>query len=310
MREAMRARAVLSVLLLVSLTLVLLDLRGGGAIGGLRGMVAAVVGPLEQATGALAAPFVSAARSVTSFGDPQSRSAVAGEQLQGLTGSPAVSAETARVAGELKSMLGLAGLGGFKVLPARVVAYGSAQTFSGTVTLDAGSTDGIATDMCVINGDGLVGKIISVGPTTATVQLITDNNSIVAVRAEGSGDAGALDGTGSPNELALRLLDPSMEIKVGTRLVTFGSPNAAPFAAGIPLGTVTGTSGEPGQSDRVALVAPAVRMTALDVVGVLVVPARTDPRDALLPAKPSAAGTPSSAATAGSAGAAGSTGTP
>lgn len=301
MREAMRARAVLTVLLLASLTLVLLDLQGGNTVGGFRGVVAAIIGPLEQATGAIAAPFVSAARSVTTFGDSDIRSEVAGSQLQNLANDPAVNAQTALTAEQLASMLGFAGLAGFKVLPARVVAYGSAQSFSGTVTLDAGSTDGIAAEMSVINGDGLVGKVISVGPTTSTVRLVTDNDSVVGVRVETTGEAGALEGTGQPDETVLRLLDPSANINVGTRLLTFGSPNGSPYAAGIPLGTVTGVRGEPGQTDRVALVAPAVRMTALDIVGVVVVPVRTDPRDALLPAKPAAIpATPSTAGTTAS----------
>ena len=52
----------LGVLLLVSITLVLLDVRGSSAIGGLRGLAATVIGPVETAVGAAAAPFVTAAR--------------------------------------------------------------------------------------------------------------------------------------------------------------------------------------------------------------------------------------------------------
>lgn len=286
MREATRARAVLGVLLLASLTLVLLDVRGSSAIGGLRGLAATVFGPVQTAVGAAAAPFVSVAQSVTSFGDAGTRSEIAANDLAAATGSAQAQADTARSAAQLDAMLKTAGVRGFQVIPARVVAYGNAQTFSGTVTLDAGSNDGLAPDMSVLNGSGLVGKIIAVGPTTATVQLVTDDDSVVGARLVKTGDAGALQGTGQPGESVLRLLDPTSPVKEGDQLVTFGSPEGKPYVAGLPLGTVIGMRGEPGQADREAIVAPAARMSALDIVGVVVNPTRTEPRSPVSPAAP------------------------
>jgi len=286
MREATRARAVLGVLLLVSITLILLDVRGSSAIGGLRGIASAVVGPVETAVAAAFAPFVSMAQSATSFGNAEERSAAASEQLREVNGNPATQSDVLRAREELEAMLKLAGVGGFQVLPARVVAYGSAQTFNGTVTIDAGSGDGISADMSVMNGQGLVGKVIEVGPATATVQLATDDDSVIGARLVSSGAAGALEGTGQPGESILRLLDPTVPVAEGDQLVTFGSPEGRPYVAGLPLGTVVGFRGEPGQADRVALISPAARMGALDVVGVVVVVPRTESRNALTPTAP------------------------
>ena len=296
MREATRARAVLGVLLLASITLVLLDVRGSSAIGGLRGLTATVIGPIETAVGAAAAPFISVAQSVTSFGNTEARTDAAAQALAQATGSGQSQADTARSAAQLDAMLKTAGTRGFQVLPARVVAYGSAQTFSGTVTIDAGSNDGLTTDQSVMNGDGLVGKIIAVGPTTSTVQLVTDDDSVVGARLVKTGDAGALQGTGQPGESLLRLLDPTSPIKEGDQLVTFGSPDGKPYVAGLPLGTVTGMRGEPGQADRVAVVAPAARMGALDIVGVVVAAPRNQPRTPVSPQAPAATPAPSAAA--------------
>ena len=82
------------------------------------------------------------------------------------------------------------------MLPAQVIAIGSAQTFSWTVTIDAGSSDGIRPDMTVINGDGLVGRVKTVGPTTSTVLLAVDPESSVGVRLEGSMEVGFTTGQG------------------------------------------------------------------------------------------------------------------
>lgn len=283
MREATRARVVLGVLLLASITLVLLDVRGSSAIGGLRGITATVIGPIQTAIAAAAAPFVSITQSVTSFGQADARSEIAAKDLAEVTGSQATSQDTIRAAAELQAMLKTAGTAGYQVLPARVVAYGNAQTFSGTVTIDAGSNDGINTDMSVLNGSGLVGKVIAVGPTTATVQLVTDDDSVIGARVVKSGDAGALQGTGQPGESILRLLDPTSPVSEGDQLVTFGSPDGKPYVAGLPLGTVIAMRGEPGQADREAIVAPAARMSALDIVGVVVAPPRTQSRDSVAP---------------------------
>ncbi len=299
MREATRARAVLGVLLLVSVTLILLDVRGSSAIGGLRGLASAIVGPVETAVASAAAPLVSAAQSATSFANPQARSDEAAQQLARAGGSQAAEGDVVRAAAELEALLKTAGVGGYEVLPARVVAYGSAQTFNGTVTIDAGSGDGIQTDMSVMNGDGLVGKVIAVGPTTATVQLATDDDSVIGARLVSSGNAGALEGTGQPNESILRLLDPTAPISEGDQLVTFGSPDGRPYVAGLPLGTVVALGGEPGQADRVAIIEPAARMGALDVVGVVVSAPRDERREAVSPAAPTDSSQSSSSSTPG-----------
>ena len=62
------------------------------------------------------------------------------------------------------------------------MAYGSSQSFSNTVTIDAGSQAGIGPDMTVINNDGLLGRVLRVTRTTATVLLIIDQESNVGGR--------------------------------------------------------------------------------------------------------------------------------
>jgi rod shape-determining protein MreC len=63
-----------------------------------------------------------------------------------------------------------------------VVGIGPAQSFSRTVTIDAGSRAGLAPDMTVVNGSGLVGRILRVSSTTATVLLVVDADSTVGAR--------------------------------------------------------------------------------------------------------------------------------
>ena len=89
--------------------------------------------------------------------------------------------------------------------------------------------------------------------------------------------------------MTLELFAPNTPVRVGDRLVSFGSPGTRPFVPGVPLGVVTEVDVTPGALKRTARVRPYVGFTSLDVVGVVVEPLRgADPRDRLLPATPTA----------------------
>lgn len=284
MRDESRARIVIIVLLLVSVILVMLDIRGSAAVGGLRAVASTIIGPVETAIASAASPFVSVAQSITSFGAVAERNRIAAEELQRIAAN---SQEDKAIATALTKVLKTAGVGGYSVIPARVVAYGSTQNFGGSITIDAGSLDNIEPDMSVITGDGLVGRVVAVSPTNATVELITASKSVVAARLADSRQAGALSGTGSSTQLSLKLLDPTTPAKEGDQVISFGSPNGRPFAAGLPIGVISGFRGEQGQADRIILVQPAAAMSALDVVGVIVEQTRTQPREKTKPEAPS-----------------------
>jgi rod shape-determining protein MreC len=72
----------------------------------------------------------------------------------------------------------------------------------------------------------------------------------------------------------------------GDRLVTFGSQGNTPYVPGVPVGSVRRVKGTPGSQTRTAIISTYVDFTALDLVGVVVEPPRSDPRDAVLPPPP------------------------
>ncbi len=192
----------------------------------------------------------------------------------------------------------MAGIGRYRVLPAQVIAVGAAQGFAWTVQIDAGSRDGLKVDQTVLNGDGLVGRIEAVTSSTATVLLLVDPESSVGVRIEGNLELGILTGQGLA-ALELKLLDPQAPLAVGDRLVTRGDGSL--YVPGIPVGVVTSVRSTPGSLIRTAQVDPYVNVSALDLVGVVIDGPRTDPRDSVLPPRPtptpSPSGTPSGSPT-------------
>ena len=209
-------------------------------------------------------------------------------------------AEDRARADALDGLLKVAGAGRYRIVPAEVVAAGPEQEFSWTVTIDVGTQDGIQRDMSVINADGLVGRIAAVHRTTSTVVLIVDPSVSVGARVAGSEEVGILSGTGDLSSLEFQMLNPLADVNAGQDLVTFGSKNGKPYAPGIPIGEVTDVRGTAGQLTRVATIRPFAQMSALTIVGVVIRPPRTDPRDSVLPARPALQSSPTPSPTASS----------
>jgi rod shape-determining protein MreC len=282
-RDTRRTRLLLALLLATSVSLLLIDQRGGdrSPLAGLRSAAAAMFGPVEQVASAIARPVSSAVDSVSTLGDGRRRAARLAKDNQELRRRLRTSDEARNRAAELDALLRISGAGRYRVVPAQVIAIGPAQSFSWTVTIDAGRSDGVRPDMTVLNGDGLVGRVKTVGPTASTVLLAVDPDSSVGVRLERSMEVGFTTGQGAGHhgDLDLRLLDGQSSVERGDRLVSFGSQGDRPYVPGVPVGEVVGVRGTPGSQTRTAVVRPYVDFTALDLVGVVVEPPRTDPRD-------------------------------
>jgi rod shape-determining protein MreC len=190
-----------------------------------------------------------------------------------LRGRLATSAVDRNRAAELDGLLAASERTGYSLVPARVVAVGPAQSFSRTVTIDAGTSSGIYPDMTVVNDDGLVGRVLRADRSTATVLLVVDAESVVGGRLGSSMEIGFLRGrgrVGGDSPLELDLVDNSVTPGRGDVVVTWGSKDGAPYVPGVPIGKVTAVYSSPRQLSKRAVIDPFVDFTALDLVGVVV----------------------------------------
>lgn len=292
LRDLRRTRVLLAILLLSSFVLVTLDYRTGrgSPLDGVRGAAARVLGPAEAAVAAVLRPVAATVSSLTGRPAAGARADRLAKDNAALREQLALMRRDA-AASPARRLLGLAGAGRYEIVPARVVALGTGLGFSWLATIDAGSRDGLRPDLSVISADGLVGRVKTVTPTTATVLLAADPASQVGVRLAGSGEIGIASGQAT-GPLVLQLLDANARITVGQDVTTLGSPHNRPYAPGIPVGTVTQVFSGPGAAARTALVRPYVRFSALDLVGVVVGAPSAKPRPATLPPKPAPVVTP------------------
>ena len=126
------------------------------------------------------------------------------------------------------------------------------------LVLDGGSRDGIQPGQPVIDAGGLLGQIIAVTPTTATVLLLTDPAHAVPVEVARSGVRLVVYGNGRSDQLSLVNVPLSGDVKVGDRIVTSGLGER--FPAGFAVGTITALRPDDSRAFLVGEVKPAAQL--------------------------------------------------
>lgn len=286
MRETPRTRLVLTLLVLTAFTLITLDYRAGkgSPFEHVRRSADAVLGPIEGAVAAAVRPVADAFSRLGGGGGGAKVRQLEKENADLRAQVERGAADRSRLT-ELEKLTGLAGVGRLRIVAANVVGVGGSGGFEWTATIDVGSRDGVQPLMSVISGDGLVGRVKTVGPRSSTVLLAMDPQSQVGARVATTGFIGWVRGGGS-GPMTFTLLDAHATLKKGQQLVTFGSENDRPYIPEIPIGTITKVESTPGAQTRTALVEPFTKFTALDPVAVVIAAPRDIPRDSLLPAPP------------------------
>ncbi len=269
-----RSASVLAVLTLASLTAITVDYRGEESpFEPARDTLGDVLAPVHEGAAVVARPL----REVPEFFETNRslRDEIRTLQAENanLRGQLATTSEVRYRAAELDGLLKASKSSGLALVPARVVSMGPAQSFSRTVTIDAGTTSGIHPDMTVINNQGLVGRVIEAGRRSATVLLLIDQDSVVGARLGSNAEIGMLRGRGvvdGDGRLDLDLVDNTETPGKDDVVVTWGSRNNAPYVPGVPIGTVEAVFSSPREQAKLAVVSPFVDFSSLDVVGVVV----------------------------------------
>jgi rod shape-determining protein MreC len=272
-RSRLRSRMI--ALVLACLTLMVLDHHpgAGSPIEPARAVMGSVLGPVESGTSGVVRPVTAIGGWFTSKRHLQDDVAALESENARLEAQQATSQYQRHQLVEYQGLTSAADTLRQTLVPAHVVAYGPAQSFSRTVTIDAGSAAGVHADQTVLNDHGLVGRVLRVTPTTATVLLIVDTGSVVGGRDGTSMKVGFVKGgggLGDHGDLDLQLVDQSDPPAKGDTIVTWGSKDGAPYVSGVPIGRVTAVYASLRESTQRAVVQPYVDFGALDLVGVVV----------------------------------------
>jgi rod shape-determining protein MreC len=279
-RPRRRQLTVLAVLLAASIVLITIDFRqpDGGPTDRLQRLAIAVFGPLQQGASAVVRPVAGLAGGLAELGRLRRDNRRLEAEVARLRAQERTAADVLGENHRLRGALGMARRCGCRTVGASVVA-GSGSSFQLSVTVDAGSRQGVARDMAVVDADGLVGRVTRVSAGYATVLLVTDPASGVAATLPGGRRgraAGIVRGSGA-QLLSFQPVRAGTAVRRGDPVVTQGYQGGV-FPAGLPIGVVERVeqAGAAGLVPRVA-VRPYAALGSLDVVAILVDrPARGD----------------------------------
>lgn len=160
---------------------------------------------------------------------------------------------------QLKGLLNFAEGAEPGFITARVIAD-TGGAFVHSLLASAGLRDGASKGQAVVTGDGLVGRVQSVGTRSVRVLLITDLNSRIPVVVESTRTRAIMAGDNSSRPKLIHL-PPGASVSTGDRVVTSGHGGA--FPPGIPVGVVT-ASDEAG-----VLVQPLVSRERIEFVRIV-----------------------------------------
>lgn len=174
---------------------------------------------------------------------------------------------------QLKSALKLKDtLTDYDIVNASVISR-SPDTWSDLLIINKGSSSGIAKNMAVMCGGGVIGRILEASQTTSKVELISTTDEAAnrfAVEADAKGGSkvhGIITVAGDNNELAFTQVVDSKKLTKGTRVYTSGMGGRSP--KGLLIGTVVQTTKDTfGLSDLIKI-KPAGNLNSPSVVTVI-----------------------------------------
>jgi rod shape-determining protein MreC len=269
-----RRRAVL--LLLVVLSLLLLTAYFGEAPGGrLHGVqrdFLAVVSPIQDGANKALKPVRDMFGWVGDTFHAKGQRNELRKQINRLRPELVAAQAEKRTYQQLLALYHLNQLGVSSYHPVQATVVGkSPNIWYSTVTIDKGAPDGVKVNDPVINGEGLVGKVVAVEPDGAQVDLITDSSMGVSARIGSSTATGIVQPkVGEPNDLLLQYLPANTQASKGEYVVTSGTVSGGDdslYPPGLLIGQVTSVNEESAYTS--VNVHPIANLHDLDVVEVL-----------------------------------------
>ena len=159
--------------------------------------------------------------------------------------------------------------GQYTKVGARVIANDSSNWFK-VFRIDKGSKDGIAADMNVVAGGGLVGIVTDVGANYATVRSIIDDSSRVSGMAMQSGDSCIVAGDLTlfkDGRLRITNVLKDSDLKDGDKIIT--SNISSVYLPGILVGYASDITNDTNNVTKSGYLIPAAEFGSLQEVLVI-----------------------------------------
>lgn len=278
---ALRRRLVVGLLVVLSLMLMTIYFResSSGGLHAVQDTGATVLRPFQVVADRVARPFQDVYGYFAGLADAKSEAEQLRRENARLRLLAARNATALRENESLKRLVDLRFPAefpdDFTRIAATVTSYPRSQ-FAQRIVVSAGTRDGIEVNDAVVNGDGLVGRVIQVGSRSSRVLLLTDQESAASAvdATPGSNAAGrvraARAGSGALVFDGVRKDDV---VEVGDLIVTRGTQEGeleSLYPRGIPIGVVASFSQTDTDLYKRIQLDPYVDFDTLDAIVVLV----------------------------------------
>jgi rod shape-determining protein MreC len=171
----------------------------------------------------------------------------------------------------LRSLLDLNEKLNIQTIPARVIARDPSVWFN-TITINRGTSSGIATNMPVVTAGGIVGRVITVSPWASQVMLITDEKAGAGAVVGQLGESGALGSVRGRADLGVALIEMRYvsgleQVELNDSVMTTGQDGIYP--PGLNVGRVVDVKKGTATQAHHILIQPGAQLDKLEDVAVL-----------------------------------------
>jgi len=193
------------------------------------------------------------------------------ERLTSLETELHTAQQKAAEAERLRALLNLNEQINIKSVPARVIARDPSVWFN-TITINRGSSSGVEINMPVVTAGGIVGRVITVGPWSSQVMLITDEKAGAGAVVGQLGQSGALGSVRGRADLGVGLIEMRYvsgleKVEVNDYVMTTGQDGIYP--PGLNVGRVIDVKNGTATQAHEILIQPGAQLDHLEEVAVL-----------------------------------------
>jgi rod shape-determining protein MreC len=146
--------------------------------------------------------------------------------------------QKAAQADRLEKLLNLTQQSSYQTVTAQVIARDPSVWFD-SVSINKGRWAGVEINMPVVTSDGIVGRVVSTGPLSSQVMLVTDEKSgagAIVGQLGTSNAMGSIKGMGENGLLDMRYVSSLEKVQMGDTVYTTGQDGVYP--AGLTVGQV------------------------------------------------------------------------
>ena len=262
-----RSRLTLVILVLVTVTLVTLDVRNVGPFEQAKSAVEAALDPVVSGARRAGGPLGDAWESVTRYDDLKRENERLRAELEVERGRLLADANATVVLREFLAEAQIQYVTDIPSTAARVVRQlGNFPGF--TVDIDKGSSAGVRVGMPAVTSAGLVGRVVDVAPGRSRIRLISDPEFELGIRLVGADGVAIARGTGRGSPLVVSEgIDITTPVTVGMLVATSGVDRSV-YPPDVPVGLVAAVEVDPGLT-QVLFVQPAASLESLTFVTIL-----------------------------------------